>query len=282
MNTPFERVVPATAPRRLLLAAALCLAATCRAPHAQATTGTQAGVGRAAASRGADRPAEGFQIPLVTIGARGELRLDGKRTGTTARTEPLTRRLAEIFRRRERARDGASQGTLADGGAQERAVIVMARRSVNYASLRRVLDAVKSAGAATVRLVETDEQLLGARRELDTAPAPAEPAGAGVGNVGPPSEPRDPLHDPAVIKDLSVIISIAPDNRIYVGRRPVALEELEAVTRSLTRELPEAKRVVYIRAHLDATYKLVVDVIDAVKRGGVKQIGLVTDRNERE
>ena len=84
--------------------------------------------------------------------------------------------------------------------------------------------------------------------------------------------------DPIIPKDSPLIVAIAPDNSLYVRRRRVPLDELEATVRSLTGELPEAERVVYVRSHLNAPYGMVVEVIETIRRAGVSRIALVADR----
>jgi biopolymer transport protein ExbD len=226
-NLSVRTLIQARGPlARALYAAALCCACwlACAA-NARA----QADAGRA-------------PVPLVEIGPRGELRLDGKPAGTYRRTAALAKRLAAVFRRRERE--------AADDGPA-RAVIVMAHHAAGYDVIGRVVAAAEKAGADPVRLVSNAGELEDARRELDP-------------------------------KDSALIVVVGPGKDVYVGRRLVSLDELEATVRSLTGGLPEADRAVYIRSHLDAPYKLVVDVIDRVRMAGVKRIALVADKRARE
>jgi biopolymer transport protein ExbD len=92
---------------------------------------------------------------------------------------------------------------------------------------------------------------------------------------------RDPSTDPEILKESSIVVTIAPDGNLYVGRRLVPEGELEAAVRSLTGGIPEAERVVYLRTHLDAPYGQVVRVIETIRKAGVNQIGLVTEERRR-
>ena len=228
--TPSNISVRTFIPARGARASAMCAAALCCACWLAC-----AATARAQADAGSP------PVPLVEIGPRGELRLDGKPAGTYRRTAALARRLAGIFRRRERE-------PAADGPA--RAVIIMSHPAAGNDVIGRVVAAAEKAGADPVRLASNARELEDARREL----AP---------------------------KDSALIVLIAPDNNVYIGRRLLPLEELEATVRSLTGELPEADRTVYIRAHPNAPYKLVVDVIDRIKKAGVSNIGLVADKRAR-
>ena len=282
----FGKFIPrAFAPRgaRPLCLALLCCACwAARVPLARAQTGARP-LPQAA---GAERQAGRVRVPLIGVGPGGELSLDGSPAGTLAAPGRLTKRLAELFRRREGApgRRGARHATAAavqSAGSPGRAVIIMAPSSARYNTVAGVIEAAKKAGAGTVKLVHDSEQLLEARRELaEAADAPrTDEASPGP---GAPAEVPAPSADPGIVKESSVVVSIAPDNNLYIGHRLVPPGELEAEVRALTAGTPEAERVVYVRAHLDAPYQLVVDVIERVRRAGVRHIGLVTDKRARE
>ena len=262
MRTPFAMFTPTRV---------LCLAALC-CSWLLLNTGTQASENGPAARRA--------PIPLITIGARGQIKLDGRPAGTVKRTATLTTRLAKVLRRRAGKSSFGPTSTQETGGTpvggSDRAVIVMAPAATRYEVLNRVVKAAQRAGAGPIRLVSNSAELRRARRELASAPdawtrdTPAPP--------GDSTELRDPSADPNILKDSSIIVAIAPDGELYVQSQLVTRDKLEAAVRSLTDKLPEAERSVYVRSHIDARYELVVEVIETIRRAGVSRIGLVADR----
>jgi biopolymer transport protein ExbD len=214
----------------------------------------------------ATAPAGRARVPVVSIGPRGLLTLDGRRAGTLDRPARLTASLKGVIRRRR------------GEGSQVRAVIIKAPSNLHYADVTKVIEAAKKAGATPIKLVSNDEQLRDARRELETSNATPSPADLPAADPSLPAGMRDPSKDPEILKESCIIVSIAPDGNIYVGRRLVPEGELEAAVRSLIGGLPEAERIVYLRAHIDAPYGQVVSVIETIRRAGAKQIGLVAER----
>lgn len=206
------------------------------------------------------------RVPVVLIGPRGGLSLDGRQAGTVERPGRLTKALKSIFRRHR------------EESPHSRAVIIRAPAGLHYAAVARVVKAAKRAGAEPIRFVSDEGQLGEALRGFENPPATQRPADAQAADPALPTGMLDPSRDPAILKESSIVVVLAPDGNLYLGRRLVPEGELEAAVRSLTAGLPEADRIVYIRAHLDATYAQVVRVIDTVRKAGVNQIGLVAER----
>lgn len=70
-----------------------------------------------------------------------------------------------------------------------------------------------------------------------------------------------------------ITVSVNAQGRVYVADRPVALPLLEEQMRALM--AARAAKVVYLRADEGLRYGKVIEVVDALKKGGVEQIGFV-------
>lgn len=80
---------------------------------------------------------------------------------------------------------------------------------------------------------------------------------------------NQPQNDP----EDRITVSVNAQGRVYVGDRPVALPLLEEQVRGLM--TARTARVVYLRADEALRYGKVIEVVDALKKGGVEQIGFV-------
>jgi biopolymer transport protein ExbD len=79
----------------------------------------------------------------------------------------------------------------------------------------------------------------------------------------------------------ATIIALPTDNEFYLNKAQVPRQELAAAVYTLLRELPEEKRVVYIKAAADVKYGSVVSLINELKDNGYR-VGLLTDAEKRQ
>ncbi len=99
--------------------------------------------------------------------------------------------------------------------------------------------------------------------------------------VALPKNLSNPDVDPNIIKESSIVISIPNDGQYYLGKIPVAKEQLtEKVDSMLQKIKNEQDRIVYIKSGVGVSYGDVVNVINEVRKLGVDKIGLVADKKK--
>ena|SRR5687767_4735428 len=92
----------------------------------------------------------------------------------------------------------------------------------------------------------------------------------------------NPEVDQNIIKESSIVISIPNDGQYYLGKVPVAREQLtEKVDTMLQNIKNEQDRIVYIKSGVGVQYGDVVNVINEVRKLGVDKIGLVADKKKK-
>lgn len=97
-----------------------------------------------------------------------------------------------------------------------------------------------------------------------------------------PKNLNNPEVDPNIIKESSIVISIPNDGQYYLGKIPVAKEQLtEKVDTMLKGIKNEQDRIVYIKSGVGVSYGDVVNVINEVRKLGVDKIGLVADKKKK-
>jgi biopolymer transport protein ExbD len=103
---------------------------------------------------------------------------------------------------------------------------------------------------------------------------------SGVSVALPKSKYPDP--DPNIIKDTSAVVAIpgGGDNRIYIGRDPVAMEDLGQRIRNILKDKQPQDQVVYIKAGKLVKYGTVVEVIDKIREAQFERIGLVSEKEK--
>jgi biopolymer transport protein TolR len=99
--------------------------------------------------------------------------------------------------------------------------------------------------------------------------------------VALPKNMNNPDVDPRIIKESSIVISIPNDGQYYLGKIPVAREQLtEKVDTMLKGIKNEQDRIVFIKSGVGVSYGDVVSVINEVRKLGVDKIGLVADKKK--
>lgn len=71
-----------------------------------------------------------------------------------------------------------------------------------------------------------------------------------------------------------VIVSLTLAGRVYVGERPVSLEDLAAVVAAGAGPNPTAQRI-YLRADEDVSYRALMGVMNRLRANGFEKVGLV-------
>src|SRR5678815_4562659 len=100
--------------------------------------------------------------------------------------------------------------------------------------------------------------------------------------VAIPREMKNPEVDKNIIKESSVVISIPSDGQYYLGKKPVAKEELADKVDTMLKSIKkEEDRIVYIKSGVGVSYGDVVNVINDVRKLGVDKIGLVADKKKK-
>jgi biopolymer transport protein TolR len=82
-----------------------------------------------------------------------------------------------------------------------------------------------------------------------------------------PARAQDPL-----------ILSINRDGLVYVREQPVHPTKLVEVLTPMLRARQD--EMVFLKGDRDVAYGRVIEVLDTLRRGGIVQVGMVTDREE--
>jgi biopolymer transport protein TolR len=99
--------------------------------------------------------------------------------------------------------------------------------------------------------------------------------------VALPKNMNNPDVDPRIIKESSIVISIPNDGQYYLGKIPVAREQLTDKVDTLLKGIKnDQDRIVFIKSGVGVSYGDVVNVINEVRKLGVDKIGLVADKKK--
>jgi biopolymer transport protein TolR len=99
-------------------------------------------------------------------------------------------------------------------------------------------------------------------------------------SVNLPRDMNSPDEDQDIATDTSVIVAIPDNNNFYVGKNPYPLEELGERIKTLMKDKPPDKRIVYIKSGVEVDYGTVVKAIDQIRKQDIDKIGLVADRKK--
>ena len=99
--------------------------------------------------------------------------------------------------------------------------------------------------------------------------------------VALPKNLENPEVDQNIIKESSIVISIPNEGQYYLGKIPVAREQLTDKVDTMLRNIKnENDRIVYLKSGVGVPYGDVVNVINEVRKLGVDKIGLVADKKK--
>lgn len=240
--------------------------------------------GRPGQQRGIPEP-PGYTSPTrlnritVEILKGNYLRLNRKPIGNIHNTSRLQSALARILEQREQQRVYILGTNIVD-----KAVFIKARKTQPYGDVKKVIDAVKSAGASPVGLVLDPPD--------PPIPAAAPPVVPDDGSIKIPQESENAKETPLVSSKDSIVVLVKRGDRYYLGLNGYDIPDLRdknnqdrtALARALKTEVEKKtidERIVYIKADVDAGYDQVVRLIDLIRSdeaGGARQIGLVAER----
>ncbi|RKH39363.1 protein TolR [Corallococcus sicarius] len=80
---------------------------------------------------------------------------------------------------------------------------------------------------------------------------------------------------PVEATEKKVVLSIDAGKKVYIGDAEVPLDELE--TKLAANAKAQADKEVYLHADRDVPYGVVVEVMAAAQRAGIKNVGMITD-----
>jgi len=95
-----------------------------------------------------------------------------------------------------------------------------------------------------------------------------------------PKDLDNPQEDKNIIKEDSVVISITPDGKYYIGKDPKEKEQLQPFIEKMLKDKPEDRQIVYIKGDVAVNYGAVVEAINLVRKAGITKIGLVADKKK--
>ena len=99
-------------------------------------------------------------------------------------------------------------------------------------------------------------------------------------SVNLPRDMNSPEPDEEIAKDTSVVVAITKEGNFNIGKQEFPIDALgDVIKRRMEGKTPE-KRVVYIKADIDADYGKVVRAIDTIRKQDIDKIGLVADKKK--
>ena len=81
-------------------------------------------------------------------------------------------------------------------------------------------------------------------------------------------------------KDDAIIVAITRDGKIYLGNTQMPKEDLTGQIKD--RISTRLDKTVYVKSDARAKYGEVVAVVDEIRSAGVDQLGLLTEKNQKE
>lgn len=95
-----------------------------------------------------------------------------------------------------------------------------------------------------------------------------------------PKDMNNPVEDPNIIKESSVVIAIDKDGKYYLGKDAKTKEELGPYIEKMMSKKTDADRIVYIKSDVSTNYGAVVEAINIVRKADIDKIGLVADKKK--
>jgi biopolymer transport protein ExbD/biopolymer transport protein TolR len=80
-------------------------------------------------------------------------------------------------------------------------------------------------------------------------------------------------------KEDAVVVAVTRDGNIFLGNKEIHKEEITSEVKD--RISNRMEKVVYVKSDARAKYGDVVAVVDEIRSAGVDQVGLLTERNQR-
>jgi biopolymer transport protein ExbD len=95
-----------------------------------------------------------------------------------------------------------------------------------------------------------------------------------LANVNNPHDMKD------ADKDDAIVVAVTRDGKIYLGNTPVTKEDITSQVKD--RLSARLDKTVYVKSDARAKYGDVVAVVDEIRSAGVDQLGLLTEKNQKE
>jgi len=95
-----------------------------------------------------------------------------------------------------------------------------------------------------------------------------------LANVNNPHDMKDADRDDAIV------VAVTRDGKIYLGNTPVSKEDITSQVKD--RLSARLDKTVYVKSDARAKYGDVVAVVDEIRSAGVDQLGLLTEKNQKE
>jgi len=95
-----------------------------------------------------------------------------------------------------------------------------------------------------------------------------------MANVNNPHDMKD------ADKDDAIVVAVTRDGKIYLGNTQMNKEDLTGQIKD--RVSTRLDKTVYVKSDYRAKYGDVVAVIDEIRSAGVDQLGLLTEKNQKE
>jgi biopolymer transport protein ExbD len=73
----------------------------------------------------------------------------------------------------------------------------------------------------------------------------------------------------------SILVGISADNKIYINKDEVGLDEVKVAVEALKRENPRGTAVIQVDAGAESRY--LIEVVDQIKDAGVEEIAVSTE-----
>ena len=82
-------------------------------------------------------------------------------------------------------------------------------------------------------------------------------------------------------EEKQIVLQLRPDGSLHVGNRVLSEPELAERLQATLRDLPEADRVVYVRADEGLLYERVATVLEVCRQSGAESVELMTAPRRR-
>jgi biopolymer transport protein TolR len=80
-------------------------------------------------------------------------------------------------------------------------------------------------------------------------------------------------------KDDAIVVAITRDGNIFLGKTEISKDQISGQVRD--RVSDRLNKTVYVKSDARAKYGVVVAVVDEIRSAGVDQVGLLTEKNQR-
>ena len=80
-------------------------------------------------------------------------------------------------------------------------------------------------------------------------------------------------------KDDAIVVAITRDGNIFLGKTEITKDQISGQVRD--RVSDRLNKTVYVKSDARAKYGVVVAVVDEIRSAGVDQVGLLTEKNQR-